>query len=95
MPGQTKMTNGQKAIRHNYFRQWRKHRGLTQQQVAERTGTTRTSVSRRERGQVSYSQDYLESLSDVLLTNAAALIMRDPNNPEGIWSIWDQDKPGE
>jgi len=95
MPRQTEITNDQKAGRRNFFQEWRKHRGLTQQQVADRMCATRSSVSRRERGQVSYSQDYLEVLADVLQTDASSLILRDPNDSEGAWSIWDQHKPGK
>src|SRR6267154_545963 len=73
MPRQTEITNDQKAGRRNFFQEWRKHRGLTQQQVADRMETTRSSGSRRERGLVSDSQDYLEVLADGLQTDAAAL----------------------
>jgi len=29
------------------------------------------------------------------MTDAASLIMRDPSQAEGIWTIWDQAKPGQ
>lgn len=45
---------------------WRKLRGLTAQQVAERAGTTRQSVARLERGDVSVGLDIFLSVSRAL-----------------------------
>jgi hypothetical protein len=48
-----------------------------------------------ERGLRGYTQDMLEALAEALTTDPASLLMRDPSDPEAIWSIWDQAKPGE
>jgi transcriptional regulator with XRE-family HTH domain len=84
----------------HFIREWRQHRKLTLEQVAarlaERLGSfTHASLSRIERGRQPYSQPILEALADALNTDAASLLIRNPNDPEGIWSIWDQAKPGE
>jgi transcriptional regulator with XRE-family HTH domain len=81
--------------RRTFIRQWREHRTLTLEQLADRIGTTHASLSRIERGLQPYSQPLLEALADALMTDAASLLMRDPSDPEGIWSIWDHAKPGE
>jgi len=78
-----------------FFRQWREHRGLTQEQLAERLETTKANVSRVETGKQGYTQDYLEALADALQTDRASLLMRDPLEPKGIWSIWENALPGQ
>jgi len=87
--------NPKRRRRRTFFRQWREHRGLTQEQLADRLETSVASVSRLESGTQPYTQDTLEALADALNTDPASLIMRDPSNPEAIWSLWDQAKQGE
>lgn len=81
--------------RPTFIRQWREFRGLTLEQLADRVGTTHATLSRIERGKSPYSQPLLESLASALATDVASLIIRNPQDPEGIWSVWDQAKPGE
>jgi len=52
------------------------------------------NLSRVERSLLPYNQEMLERLAEALGTEPASLLMRDPADPEGIWSIWDQAKPG-
>jgi transcriptional regulator with XRE-family HTH domain len=81
--------------RRTFIRQWRQHRGLTLEQLAERLDMTASHLSMLERGQRSYTQETLEALADALTTDAASLLMRDPTDQDAIWSIWEQAKPGE
>lgn len=83
------------AKRPHFIRDWRQHRGLTQQKFAERVGVTKSYVSKIESGARRYDQPFLEAAAEVLRCEPADLIMRDPKDPEGIWSIWDQLKPVE
>lgn len=83
-----------KAQRH-FIREWRKFRGLTQDQLAERIGITKGYLSKIENGKKRYDQPFLEAAAQVLRCEPADLIMRDPIDPEGIWSIWDQLRPVE
>jgi transcriptional regulator with XRE-family HTH domain len=73
------------ATRHQYrrtfIRQWRLHRGLTLERLAERVGTTHASLSRIERGIQPYAQPLLEAIAEA--------------HPEDIWSVWDHAKPGQ
>ena len=48
-----------------------------------------------ERGLRGYAQETIERLADALSTDVASLLMRNPDEPDAIWSIWDQAKPGE
>lgn len=64
--------------------------------LAERIGITHASLSRIERGLQPYNQNLLELLAAELKTNPASLLMRDPDDQEGMfWSIWDRAKPAE
>ena len=90
------MSNAQERNRRRTFiRQWRVHRKLTLEQLAERIGTTHASLSRVERGRQAYTQPLLEALADALQTDPASLLARDPSDPDAIWSIWDRAKPAE
>ncbi len=81
--------------RRTFFKEWRIHRGLSQEQLADRLVTSVASISRIENGTQPYTQDVLEALAEALMTDPASLIMRNPAEPEAMWSIWDQAKKGE
>lgn len=83
------------VFRRTFIRQWREYRGKTLEQLAEATGITHASLSRIERGLQPYSQAILEAIAEALMTDVPSLLMRDPSDPDGMWSIWDQAKPGE
>ena len=73
-----------------FLKEWRKHRGLTQQQLGDRIGKSKSNISEFETGATRYNQDLLEALADALMCEPADLIMRDPTQPDAIWSIWDR-----
>jgi transcriptional regulator with XRE-family HTH domain len=84
-----------KTRRKNYIREWRKDRNLSLEALAERVGEkiggfTHASLSRIERGLQPWSEDVLEAIADALRTDVASLLMRNPSDPEGMWSIWDR-----
>jgi transcriptional regulator with XRE-family HTH domain len=81
--------------RPTFIRQWREKRSLTLEQLAERVGITHASLSRIERGLQPYGQKLLEKIAEELQTDPASLIVRNPTDPEGIWTIWEQAKAGE
>lgn len=86
-----------------FIRQWREHRELTLEYLAERIaellptekGFTHASLSRIERGLQPYSQPILEALAIALNTDPASLLIRDPSDPEAIWSVWDNASQGD
>lgn len=84
-----------KKFRPTFIRQWRKHRHLTLEQLAERLEMTPSHLSMLERGERGYTQETLEAVADALQTDVASLLMRDPTDPDAIWSVWDQAKPGQ
>lgn len=73
----------------HFIREWRKFRGLNQEQLAERIGIDRGYLSKIESGKRRYDQPFLEAAAEVLRCEPADLIVRDPSDPDGIWSIWD------
>jgi transcriptional regulator with XRE-family HTH domain len=81
--------------RKTFIREWRHHRNLTLEQLANRIGMTHATLSRVERGLQPYTQDLLEALAVELGTDAASLLMRNPGDPEAIWSLWDEARPGQ
>ena len=100
----TKVTTrfkGDPPHRLTFIRQWRVAKSMTLEALAERVGEkiggmTHASLSRIERGLQPYSQPILEAIADELTGgDVASLLMRDPSDPNAIWSIWDQAKPGE
>ena len=89
------------ARRPTYIRAWRKHRGLTLAQLADRLATEQElsisegQLSRIERGNTPYSQDILEAIASALRCGPATLLVRDPAVPDAIWSLWETLKPAE
>jgi transcriptional regulator with XRE-family HTH domain len=77
-----------------FIREWRQHRNKTLQQLADAIEMTHASLSRVERGRQPYNQSMLEAIASALQTDVASLLMRNPSDPEAIWSIWEQAKPG-
>lgn len=85
----------QPQYRKTFIRHWREYRGLTLERLADRLGTTHASLSRIERGRQPYGQALLEAIAEALQTDTASLLIRNPQDPDGIWSIWDEAKPAE
>jgi transcriptional regulator with XRE-family HTH domain len=82
-----------KTKRATHIRAWRKYRGLSLERLGERVGVTKGALSQLENGTVAYTQPMLEALADALSCEPQDLLMRDPTDPEGIWSIYDSLTP--
>lgn len=63
------------------LREWRRHRGLTQEQLAGRVDLTAASISRLENGKQNYIQETLEALASALNIDVPDLF-RPPLTPE-------------
>ena len=74
----------------HFIAQWRRHRNLTQEQLAERLDISAATLSRIENRKIPYSQDFLEACADALNVDAGSLVMRDPEAPDMAWSIADR-----
>ena len=100
----TKVTTrfkGEPRYKLTFIRQWRESKSMTLEALAERVGEriggmTHASLSRIERGLQPYSQRIIEAIADELTGgDVASLLMRDPTDPNALWSIWERAKPGE
>jgi len=78
-----------------FLKEWRQYRGLTQEQLAERTGMSVGNISQLERGLQGYSAEGLESLADALRCEPGHLLIVDPTKDDAIWSIWEKAGEGE
>jgi transcriptional regulator with XRE-family HTH domain len=89
------MAAPKRKFQQTYIREWRKHRGLTLEKVADRLDMTPGHISMLERGQRGYTQETLEAVGAALQTDVASLLMRDPTDLDAIWTVWDQAKPAQ
>lgn len=53
------------------------------------------NLSNIENGKTGYNQATLEALAEALQCDPADLLMRNPADPEGIWSLWETAKPAQ
>lgn len=78
----------------HHIREWRKGRGLTLEQTAERIGMSHQNLGRIERGLVPVNDELLELLAEALNCTIADLWARaGPSTPDSLWSIHDQLTP--
>src|ERR1043165_8657013 len=82
-------------FRPTFIKQWRESRRLNQEQLADRLGMTQSHLSMLENGRRGYTQETLEAVAEALQTDVASLLMRNPQDGDAIWSIWEHAKPGE
>lgn len=76
----------------HFIRAWRKHRGLSQVQLAERIGINQGNLSRIEKGTRKYDQEFLERAAEALGCAPADLLRTDPQAQasEEIWAFYDK-----
>jgi transcriptional regulator with XRE-family HTH domain len=78
MPRKTIGKIDQRPRRPTFLREWREYRNLTQDQAAEKIGIDRSTLSKIERGGVTYNQPFLEAAADAYSCTPADLISRKP-----------------
>lgn len=86
-----------KQYRSTKIREWRKYRGLTIEQLANRIEMSAASLSYLERGKSAYTQGTLEALSEAMGTSPESLLSVDPKK-EGevidlVRQINERDRP--
>lgn len=69
----------QPTRRRHFIKEWRKFRGLTQQQLADRVETVVSGISQLEGGKQGYSQAMLEALASALSCEPWDLLNVDPS----------------
>lgn len=53
------------------------------------------NLSNIETGKTGYTQETLEALANALNCDVADLLVRNPTDPDSIWSLWDRAKPAQ
>jgi transcriptional regulator with XRE-family HTH domain len=65
-----------------FLAEWRKHRGLTQLQLAERLETTEATISRNENLQRDPTLGFLKAAADALNCTVGDIVERPPPAPK-------------
>jgi transcriptional regulator with XRE-family HTH domain len=76
--------------RPNRLREWRRIRGLTQDQLAQKVGTTKAVISNLERGDRGLSADWLLKLGPALGVDPGALLPGSEALPAELAAVWAQ-----
>jgi transcriptional regulator with XRE-family HTH domain len=79
----------------HFLRAWRKHRQKTLEQVADHLHMSHSQLSRIETFKQPYNQELLEALAELYMCDVVDLLIRDPSEPEAMWTIWQNAKEGE
>ena len=73
-----------------HLKGWRVHRTLSQERLAEMIGTTKATISRIENRKQNWDQAFLQAAADALRCEPRDLMIRDPSQPNALWTIYDQ-----
>lgn len=76
-----------KKQRITHIKAWRKHRNLSQIQLADRVGITQGALSDLENGRFAYTQTMLEALADGLNCQPWDLIWRPPGAADSLREV--------
>ncbi len=74
----------------HFLREWRKYRGLTQEQLADRIGMSGSNISLLERGKQNYTQRIIEELALALGTTPASLLAQNPADQNEVSLLIDK-----
>lgn len=74
---------------HTYVKQWRKHRDLTQEQLAERVGMSPPAISQLENNKQGFTGESLARLAQALGCSPAALLGADPLRKDSFWLLFE------
>lgn len=72
----------------NFLKQWRDHRGLTQEKLGEMAGLTSSSISQIEHGKQGFSAESFLALCKALNCTPAELLAHDPSRPDSFWPLF-------
>lgn len=73
----------------NFLRAWRKHKGLSQAELAEKVGTNQNMIAYLEEGERALSAKWLRRLSAALDTTPGMILDHDPAQLDAdIIDIW-------
>lgn len=74
----------------NYLQQWREFRKLSQEQLADKVGTTKSVISLLENQKRPLSDKWLRKFADALDTTQGRILDTDPNSARAEYlDLWD------
>lgn len=73
-----------------FFREWRKFRGLNQQQAADRIEVEQPTISRLESGKIEFNQETLDRLALAYGCDPADLLSINPLDPDPLKVIYSE-----
>lgn len=73
-----------RAARRLYIKEHREAAGLTQQQLADRVGTTKATISRIETGLRDYTGGFLDAVAEALGKGSGAIFFHPPSHEANI-----------
>lgn len=71
-----------------YLRDWRKFRGLTQEQLSAAAGVVAASISHLENGNVGFTDKSLAGYAKALRCSAADILAWNPRQPNSFWPLF-------
>jgi len=71
----------------HYIREWRIHRGLTVEGLAEAAGISGSMVSQLERGRTTYTQATLQKVAEALGVQPWKLLAAGPAEDQRLWTV--------
>lgn len=78
----------------NYLRQWREKKQLTQEELADRVGTTKAVISLLENEKRPLSSKWLRKFADALGTTPGRILDIDPDEVSAeAYNLWDKIGP--
>lgn len=86
----TRVRSRLKEPKRFFFREWRKFRQLTQEQLAERVEMSVASISQIETGKQGFTDATLTVLARELNCREGDLLMRNPLDKNAPWSLEDR-----
>lgn len=78
-----------------FIREWRKHVGMTQDQLAPMLGISRAQLSRNETDDRLVDLVVLAKMATIFGCLPYEILARDPAETEDIWAVWSSLNPHE
>ena len=75
---------------HTFLREWRKYRKLSQEEAAERLDTTQGTLSKIERRELPYNQDFLEKAALAYGCEPEDLLSINPIKPDAPRLVYER-----
>lgn len=73
-----------------YLREWRKHRRMSQEEACQRLDIKQGTLSKIERGELPYNQDFLEQAAQAYGCDASDLLAINPLQVDSLRAVFSE-----